>query len=99
MDCCSNIKKLPLQGFCQTIDFPLVADGTGVYELVKATRDLSIATKTFDDGDTIVFDNIFNENETMTFYVLGLDGEKMQDVDGNDCFRITITPFITDLDA
>lgn len=99
MDCCENIKKLPLQAYCDTIDFPLTADIDGVYELVKATRDMSIATKTFEDGNAISFDNVFSENETMTFYVLDPNGDRMEDVDGNDCFRITITPYKTDLDA
>lgn len=98
MACCTNVNNLGLQYYCDVITFPLTAPSDGVYELIKQNREQSIATKTFAENDEIVFDNVFNEHETMTFQVLDPDGDIMEDSDGNDCFRIKITPYKTDLD-
>ena len=93
MACCENIRELDLQYYCDSIEFPLTANEDGVFQLIKENRQRVIATKTFSTGNDITFDNDFSEHDTITFKVRNPSGDIMEDVDGNDCFRITITPY------
>lgn len=86
------------QPHCDDLVFPLTANATGVFELIKKTGQVSIALLSFTSGDSIEFPNVFSESAIMDFYVLDPNGDQMEDSDGNDCFRFKITPYTENLD-
>lgn len=89
MHCCDQTYDLGCIGPCDEVNTTVTAAQTGTYQVVYQTA-TSVARYDFDFtiGDTIVFENVFNEDSVSTFSVLAPDLTYINK-DGIECFTIT----------
>lgn len=95
MSCCEKIKNLPLQDFCETINFGANSNKSGEFQFIKSNSNQLIATKTFGNNVPLVIENVFSENMVITFKIIDPDGLTFTDPLDHDCFRINILPYKT----
>lgn len=90
MLCCDETYNLGCVGRCADINTTVTAAQDGTYQVVlQAGASVERRDFEFEAGDTISFENFFNEDRINVFSVLGPD---LQYVTKNDlqCFSITI---------
>lgn len=90
MLCCDETYNLGCAGKCEDVNTTVTATQDGTYQVILQTA-TSVERREFDfeAGDTIAFENFFNEDRINVFSVLGPDLQYITK-DDKQCFSITI---------
>lgn len=88
--CCDKPRHVGCFTHCQIVHTGLLAAQTGEHTLVwrVGERQFSVAAH-FEAGEPLRFDNVFNENAYIPFYILQPDNTRYADDDDRTCFAFT----------
>lgn len=94
MSCCNKVKCVGYISSCAEGEINLIPDVTGdytlVYDYASVKQEVAVSLV---DGEALTLDGTnFPSNVEIVFQLISSDGEVWQDADGNDCFKLEITP-------